>query len=146
MPAQGNRKDPYSAFRFLVEIEGLIVGGFEEVAGLDMEIEVESYREGGQNAYVHQLPGAARYPSRLKLKRGLTDADSLWQWYRDVARGRIERRNGSIVLLQAGGEAWRWNFTEAYPVQWQGPALDAVRSELATECVELVHRGLTRSR
>ena len=41
------RADPYLGFRFLVEIEGLIVGGFSEVSGLQAETEFEEVREGG---------------------------------------------------------------------------------------------------
>ncbi len=35
------RKDPYLSFRFLVEIDGLVVGGFPEVSGIQAETEVE---------------------------------------------------------------------------------------------------------
>ena len=141
------RAEPFTTFRFLVEIEGLVVGGFSEVTGLDIEVEVESYREGGLNTFAHELPGPVRYPARLVLKRGLTEADSFWRWYRDVARGQIARKNGSIVLLdRTGQEAWRWNFTDAYPARWTGPQLRAGASEVAVETVELVHRGLTRGR
>ena len=48
---------PYLTFNFAVEIEGLLVGGFTEVSGLESEIEVEEYREGGVNGFVHKLPG-----------------------------------------------------------------------------------------
>jgi phage tail-like protein len=40
------RNDPYLSFRFLVEIQGLIVGGFSEVAGLQAETETEDIQEG----------------------------------------------------------------------------------------------------
>ena len=147
MSPRAQRTDPYAAFRFVVEIEGLVVGGFTEVTGLEMEMEVESYREGGLNAFIHQLPGAMRYPSHLVLRRGLTDADSFWRWYRDAARGKIERKNGSIVLQTAkGDDAWRWNFIDAYPIRWTGPQLRAASAEIATESVELVHRGITRGK
>lgn len=142
----GQRADPYGAFDFWVEIEGLIVGGFAEVSGLQIETESLSYREGGLNSYVHQLPGPARYPQNLVLKRGLTSADTLWAWYQDVLRGAITRRNGTIYLLGPGGEtALAWNFLEAYPVRWSGPDLRAAGSELAFETVELAHRGIARS-
>jgi phage tail-like protein len=145
MAVTGRRVDPYAAFRFRVEIEGLVVGGFTEVAGLDMEIEVTSVREGGVNGFEHLLAGPARYPSRLALRRGLTDSDGFWRWCRDVARGKVERRNGSIVLLDEGGaDAWRWNFVDAFPVRWIGPALGAQAGWVAMESVELVHRGLTK--
>lgn len=41
------RKDPYRGFRFRVEIEGIIAGGFSEVSGLQVETQVEEHREGG---------------------------------------------------------------------------------------------------
>ena len=55
MPIVG-RKNPYRKFRFLIELEGLIVGGFSEVSGLQAGTEVETIEEGGVNNYVHKLP------------------------------------------------------------------------------------------
>lgn len=141
--AVGERKDPYLAFNFLVEIQGLTVGGFTEVTGLQVEIEVHDYREGGLNEYMHRLAGPTRYPSNLVLKHGLTDVEGLWKWHQDVRQGKIERKNVSIVLLDnAREEKWRWNFVKACPVRWIGPELRADRAEVAVETVELVHRGL----
>jgi phage tail-like protein len=141
------RLDPFLGYRFLVEIEGLIVAGFTEVTGLQAEISVQQYAEGGQNAFEHKLPGPARYPN-LVLKRGLTDIDNLWRWHRDVAAGTIRRRNGSVVLvgefMQLQG-IWRWNFRDAYPVKWTGPDLRAESATVAVESVELAHRGLVKS-
>jgi phage tail-like protein len=143
--AVGDRVDPYLSCHFLIEIEGLVVGGFSEVTGLTVEVEVEEYREGGLNAYVHRLAGPARYPNNLVLKHGLTDSDTLWSWHQDVASGHIQRRNGSIILLDsAGEEQWRWNFVDAYPVRWVGPDLRAGSAEVAIETLELAHRGLSK--
>ena len=145
--AVGDRADPYLSLNFLVEIEGLVVGGFNEVTGLTIEVEIEEYREGGVNTYVHKLAGPARYPNNLVLKHGLTDSDTLWSWHQDVARGNILRKNGSIMLLDsAGEEQWRWNFVDAYPVRWVGPDLRAGSAEVAIETLELVHRGLSKPR
>lgn len=145
--ALATRKDPYLAFNFLVEIEGLIVGGFSEVSGLQVETEVEDYREGGMNEYVHRLAGPIRYPANLVLKHGLTDADVLWRWHQEVVRGNIVRKNGSILLRDSSGEGrWRWNFVGAYPVKWSGPDLRAATAELAVETLELVHRGLSTAK
>jgi phage tail-like protein len=139
------RLDPYLGYRFLVEIEGLIVGGFTDVDGLGAEVTTTPYKEGGLNDYEHQLPGPTTWP-RLVLKRGLTDIDTLWSWHQDVRRGTIRRRNGSIVL---GGESLahglhRWDFVGAYPVKWTGPTLSAGTASVAVEQVELVHRGIVR--
>jgi phage tail-like protein len=135
--------DPYLGFNFLVEIEGILVGGFSEVTGLQVEIEIHDYREGGLNDYIHKFAGPTRYPVNLILKRGLTTSGTLWQWHQEVRQGVIKRKNGSILLLDsAGEESWRWNFTEAYPVKWVGPDLRAATAEVAVETLELAHRGL----
>lgn len=141
----GVRNDPYMAFNFFVEIEGLIVGGFSEVGGLQVETVIQDYQEGGQNEFVHKLPGPARYPANLTLKRGLTDIETFWSWHQDVIAGQIERRNGTIYLLDRQGvPAMWWDFKQAYPVKWSGPELRADSNAVAVETIELVHRGISK--
>ena len=142
----GERNDPYLSYSFVVEIDNLVVGGFSEVSGLQVEIEVQDYREGGLNDYIHRLAGPSRYPSNLVLNRGLTDGETLCNWHQEVAQGIINRKSGSIVLLDsAGEEKLRWDFVEAYPVKWVGPDFRAGTAEVAVETLELVHRGITRA-
>jgi phage tail-like protein len=141
--AVGDRKDPFLSFNFVVEIDDLVAGGFSEVSGLQAEAEIQEYREGGVNEYIHKRAGPIRYASNLTLKRGVTDPTALWSWYRDVMRGTIKRKNVSIVLMDgAGNEKRRWNFQKAYPVKWTGPELRATTAEIAFESVELAHDGL----
>ena len=135
---------PYLSFNFAVEIEGLLVGGFSEVDGLQSEVQVEEYREGGVNSFVHKLPGPTTH-ANLVLRHGLTAIGTLWSWYDSVARGVIFRRNGTIVLLdrQHVPVMW-WNFRRALPVRWTGPSLNAAGDEVAVESIELVHEGLSK--
>jgi phage tail-like protein len=140
------RVDPFQASNFIVEIEGLIVGGFSECTGLEIELETEEYREGGQNDFLHRFVGATRHP-RLVLKHGVSPIDGLWGWHQDVASGTIQRRNGTIHLLdQAQGPVRLWHFHEALPLKWTGPELRASGSAVAFESIELTHKGLTRER
>ncbi len=134
---------PFLTFNFAVEIEGLLVGGFSEVDGLQSEVQVEEYREGGVNGFVHQLPGPTSY-ANLVLRRGLTGISTLWNWYDSVARGVISRRNGTIVLLDGRHTPvmW-WNFRRALPVRWTGPSLNAAGDEVGVESIELAHEGLS---
>lgn len=152
----GIRNDPYMGFNFIVEFEGLIVGGFSEVTGLEVETEVHSFREGGMNERKHELPGPSHYPSRLVLKHGLTDVSTLWTWHQDVVGGpvrreevverRIERQNGTIYLLdRLRLPAMWWDVKNACPVKWSGPELKADSGTLAVETLELIHEGITRS-
>lgn len=143
--ALGVRLDPYVAFNFLVEIEGIIAGGFSELSGMDITTEVEAIREGGVNDYVHKLPKWTTQ-SDLVLKKGQTDLDLLWNWYADVVAGKVARKNGSIYLLDAQGiPAMWWDFTQAYPIKWSGPTLNAASGQVAFESLTLAHHGLTKS-
>ena len=137
------RPDPYRVFRFVVEIDGTEAGGFQSVAGIERQTQIEPYREGGVNDYEHQLAVKTTYPA-LTLKRGLVDP-WMWNWHQDVIAGRIARRTVSVLLLDpAGEEAWRWVVVGAFPAKWTGAELEALTAAVATESVELVHHGITR--
>lgn len=140
----GVRVDPYQAFNFLIEIDDILVGGFSECTGLQVETEVFDYREGGQNDYVHKFAGPTKYPP-LVLKHGLTPIDGLWSWHQDVTQRTIKRKNGTIYLLNKKRIPliW-WNFKDAFPVKWTGPDLRADSGNVAFEGIELAHRGLSR--
>lgn len=134
--------DVAGVFRFVVEIDGLLVGGFTHVSGLEVETEEEEYNEGGLNEYSHHLPVRTKY-SRLILRRGFASSKELWDWHAQVASGTIKRKNGSIILLDGRGhEICRWNFFDAYPVKWTGPELDSESSRIAIETLEIVHNGI----
>lgn len=140
----GIRFDPYAACNFVVELEGLLVGGFTQVNGLESEIEVQEHPEGGVNDFSHQFPGRTSY-ANLVLSHGLTDISTLWNWYYNVTQGIVERKNGTIMLLNHQQvPVMYWNFRNAFPVKWSGPDFDASSSEAAVESIELVHEGLVK--
>jgi phage tail-like protein len=143
--ATGQIVDPYGSYRFLVEIDGITRASFQECTGFDSTVEIKEYREGGDNATVRKLPGQAKY-SNIQLKWGMTDDVDLYQWHRRALEGEIERKNGSIVLLdRKGEEVARWDFERAWPTKWDGPDLNAETSDLAIEMLEIAHEGIKRS-
>lgn len=144
--AARRKDDPFLSFNFKVEANHELLGGFNEVSGLEIETDIEKFAEGGLNSYEHQLAGPSKYPSRLVLKRGMTDTVKLWSWYQDVLNGKINRKTVSIHLLDsAGNEQKSWAFQGAVPVKWVGPQFRANSGDVATETLELVHRGLIPS-
>lgn len=141
----GTRVDPYRNFNFLVEIDGITQAGFSDVTGFDVTVEPIEYREGGQVTSPRKLPGMAKY-GNITLKRGLTDSAELYEWFRDVSTGVIERRSGSIILLDLEGqEKLRWNFFDAWPTKWDAPDFSAKGNEIAIETLELVVERLERA-
>src|SRR5918996_6571158 len=131
--ATGQRVDPYRGFNFLVEIDGITQAGFQEVSGLDATTAPVDYREGTDPTHVRKLTGLNTY-SAISLKRGITDSDELWKWRETVIDGKTVRKNGSIVLMdESGAEKLRWNFTNAWPSKWTGPAFNATNTAVAVE-------------
>ena len=78
------------------------------------------------------------------LTHGLTSISTLWNWYYNTTQGSIQRKNGTIMLLDPRQipVMW-WNFRNALPVRWAGPTFNAVSDEVGVEQLELAHEGLT---
>ena len=143
--APPKRDDPYKAFNFVVEIDGIARAAFSEVGGLESETAVIEYRVGGEPSTVRKLPGLTRY-SNIVLRRGVTKDAELWNWRQTVVQGNVDRRNGSIILLDDDGtEVVRWNFFHGWIAKWEGPTLNAKGNEVAIETVEIAHEGLERA-
>jgi phage tail-like protein len=139
----GKRNDPYGQFNFLIEIDGVVKGGFSEASGLTTDTNIIEYREGSeQHGTTRKLPGLIKY-TNIVLKRGWTKDASLWNWRKKVIDGKTQRTSGTIVLLNEAREtALKWNFREGWPSKWEGPAMNAKTSEVAIETMEIAHEGL----
>ena len=141
---QPQRDDPFKAFDFLVEIDGVARAAFSEVSGLESETAVIEYRTGGETV-VRKLPGLTKF-GNIILRRGVTQDADLWNWRKSVVEGIIDRRNGSIVLLDdKRNEVVRWNFRSGWICKWEGPTLNAKANEVAIESIEIAHEGLERA-
>lgn len=147
MAETGKRVDPYDSFNFLVEIDGITRAGFQEANGFDSSIDINEYREGGDNTTPRKLPAMTKY-SNIVLKRGVTDDSELYDWHLQWVQGDPEatRKNGSIVVLdRQGNEKVRWNFFNAWPAKWTGPSFSAEGSDSSVETLELAHEGVERA-
>jgi phage tail-like protein len=134
-------KDPYIGYNFIVKI-GDMEAGFTEVSGLNIETEFDIIKEGGVNDYEHKLPRGIKY-SDITLKRGLVDR-KLWDWYKEIKNGTVNRKNGSIKLLDYSGEiVMSWSFEEAFPIKWDGPMLNAATNTIVSETLVFAHHGLS---
>jgi phage tail-like protein len=48
------------------------------------------------------------------------------EWHQRIVDGEIDRRDGSIDLLDwPGEEVGRWNFVRAWPAKYTAPAFNA---------------------
>lgn len=148
MASQARTPDPPFVGKFIFKVDGVEIGAFTEVSGLSVEIDVEELNEGGQNQFVHKLPGRIKWPN-IVLKCGVTRTDSLLSWLADSAGdgfsgsgNKLERHSGEVAVLDLAGETVRrWVFDAAFPVRWSGPTLAASSSDLAVEELEIAHHG-----
>jgi phage tail-like protein len=143
--ATGATVDPYRAYNFKLEIQGVTEGHFTECSEMGIWVEAIPYREGGVGQVVHRLPGRVEYAD-IRLRYGLTSSAELWQWFMSAVKGKVERRNVSIVMLDGDGatEVLRWNLINAWVREWRGALLDALGREAAIESVTLVFETLER--
>ena len=138
--------DAVAELRFLVTLGSITIGRFRECTGIAVEVETKDYTEGGLNDYVHKLPTRLKYPN-VVLKRGITHEAALLDWVqRAHANYPGEWQQLTIQLLGPGAVPVRsWQFMDAYPVKWTGPNLNASSNQIATETLELVHKGFKKA-
>jgi len=129
--------DHIASYNFRVEIEGITTASFLEVEGLESITGVMRTKNGDDLTRRNQ-PGQTTY-ANLILRRGFTDGADLLTWRSRVIAGDIQRKSGSIIILdEAGREIMRFNFFEAWPCRWKLGKLRTLTDSVLIEEVELV--------
>jgi len=138
--------DAYRAYNFKLEIQGVTEGHFTECSSIEVNVMPIPYREAGNSQVVHHVPGRVEYGS-VTLRYGLTASRELWEWFMTGVKGKVQRKNVSVVLLDNDGttEVMRWNLVNAWASQWRGTMLNAMSREVAIESLTLVFEMLDRA-
>ena len=137
------RKDPYRGYNFRIELDNTAVASFRECSGLSLTTDAVDYREGTDKPLsVRKLTGLRKY-TNITLKRGYTDNQDLWKWYKNIVNGVPDRRNGAVVLQdEQHKDVLRWNFDNGWICKWEGPTLNATGNDVAIENIEICHEGV----
>jgi len=137
--------DPYRVYNFKVIIQGVTEAHFTECTNMGIKVDAIAYREGGQSQVVHRIPGRVEYAD-ITLRYGLTMSSELWNWMMTAVKGKVERRNVSISMLDSDGvsEVLRWNLVNAWVAEWRGAPLDALGRQIAIESMTIVFETLDR--
>ena len=97
-------KMPTPVSLFVVKVPDIdTIGMFTQCSGLEMKVDVLEYAEGGNNEFVHQLPGQVSYPN-LILERGLTNDDAVLKWF-NATRTQAAAQRGDDHLSDAHAAA-----------------------------------------
>ena len=125
-------------------------GAFQECTGLEVEMDVQEYLEGGRNDGVIKRMGRAKY-SPIVLKRGMFYPSSglanrdLWLWIQRMVAGErpVARYDGTVTVMSSGEKvSATWVFDRGLPMKISGPQLNAKTGEVAIEELHIAHEGL----
>lgn len=144
--------EPTVTSRFLFEVDGVEIGLFSSVRGLEMTASTEDVVEGGQNGFVHKLPGRFSWPN-IVFSRGVTQTDALFEWVQKTSGegyaaggNKLVRSTGAITSISATNERLRtWSLDAVFPVRWKGPDFDVSSDSPLVEELEVTHHGFKAS-
>jgi len=133
---------PFTGFHFLVvfEIFPQVPNDFrfQEVSGLTVDINLDTYYEGGENRFVHRLPGRSKYGD-LVLKRGMTLVSGVTAWCIDAIENfNYQPTNMLISLLNEDHlPVSSWYIKNAIPIKYDITGLNAEQNQIVIESVTL---------
>jgi phage tail-like protein len=124
-------------------------GAFQDCSGLEVEMDVQEYLEGGRNDGVIRRVGRGKY-TNIVLKRGMFYGDGevnrdLWVWIQSIVSGTrpVPRYNGIIEVMGSTDDVVAtWTFDRGLPAKIKGPELNAKTGEIAIEELTIAHEGL----
>jgi len=127
---------------FSLVIDSTDLGMFISCEGLAAEREVMKRPEGGNNSYVHQLPGRTTYPN-IKMTRPLdVTSPKIAAWFSHFTTNPV-RSMAQITVLGTDGATKLASYTliDAFPMRWTGPSMHASNLAVLTETIEIAHHG-----
>jgi phage tail-like protein len=138
---------PPVGFHFRVEFIGIGNDNdtrFQSVSGLNMEYDIETFKEGGENRFEHKLPGRTKFAD-LSLKRGMLSDSNVIKWLLGILRDRDFMNNKPAIvqvsLLNDKHEPLRtWEFIDAWPKKWSVSDLNAQENSIVIETLDLAYK------
>lgn len=152
--AQESTLYPFTAFRFTVDIsvpaissDPLCHSAFAECDGLEMNMDIKSIREGGNNASQVRLLGAVNYGT-LSLKRGMTTNYSLWDWFEALYEPDKPTARGDVTVTSFASdgvtEQVKFFLERCLPLKLKAPALSGKDGAVAIEELQIAYEWLSR--
>lgn len=136
---------PPQAFHFGVQFD--VPGAtdndarFQDVSGINVELETETINEGAQNRFVQELPTRSKY-SNLILKRGLLLDSGVIDWIRSAVEDfTILPVTVWVDILGEDHQPLQtYTFINAWPKRWSITDLNAADSQYVVEQIDLSYQ------
>jgi phage tail-like protein len=148
MPDDGSAQSaslwPIPKFHFQVKWDSEVMS-FQEVSGLQIEMEELKYRAGDSKSFtVLKMPGMMKV-GNVTMKKGVYKGDNkFWVWFNEIKMNTIKRKPITISLLdETGAPTMVWTLQNAWPIKITSTDLKAEGNEVAIETIEIAHEGLT---
>lgn len=127
-------------FSFSVSFGDNNAVSFQEISGLESEIQVAEHRDGNSPT---KMPGLEPLHS-VTMRKGLFANDSqFWDWYNKIKMSTIDRRAVVISLLDEEGDVkTTWTLNNAWPTKITGADLESEGNEVAVESVEIAYETM----
>ena len=143
---------PIPSFYFNVEVDSEEVR-FQEISGLEVNLEVEELIEGGNNLFKHRLPTRQTY-GNITLSKGVIredDAFNIWiktamlrqEVLINFSEERVKTLKIDLMSPVRDTEAVEsWLVVNAYPIKWSISSLSASDNKITIESVQLAFQYL----
>ena len=138
--------DPALSVCFSVTIDQHDLGAFMTCEGLAVEVTVEQREEGGNNLYVHQLPGRIKY-TNVKFTRPVNaESAKVRDWLASMSSAASPAPPPRSWRSPPTARRWPAGASPACSrCKWQGPSFSLDSPKVATETLELAHHGFLSS-
>ncbi len=145
MAITGSPRKFHKKFKFILEFDGIVYGGFAKCSELSYEIGEVAQREGG-TLLAEKDPGLVTIPN-VTLERGATTDLSFWDWCKQVVDitsqlGDVDenyKKNFDLVQQDRDGTTLlRWRCYRSWPRKFVAGEWDNSADENVIEKVELV--------
>ncbi len=135
---------PIPRFHFQVDWGGAKIS-FQEITGLDMQVEVIEYRHSDSKDFNKiKMPGLRKF-SNINMKSGKFENDFDYNTFLDDnANERVNARRDIVIRLlnEKHQPVAAWSATRCFPVKVTAPDLKSDANESAIESIEIAHEGL----
>ena len=128
-------------FRFEIDGASALMTTFQKCEGLTATYAIKAYEEGGQNGYVHQLPGRLSYENISLTRAVCGESMAVAKWFASFGT-KVTRSTARISALGSNGaEIATWNLMGVIPVSYSVAGAEAGTTGALTETLVLSHEG-----
>jgi phage tail-like protein len=136
--------------RFLVEVDGINLGGWAQCTGLAVKFNPKQIEEGGNYDYKPILADRLEYtPITLTRAMNAKDSAQVQHWLSSKVSSWMHASSSGggataqITLCDPEGHPIAtWRLRNVFPSRWDGPVLEAKETAgIAMEKLEIIHEG-----